>query len=107
MKIATDPADKKFAFSLADLGTGARPDADGVMRPIGYEYCIPKTPEAIMMVGNNDPTGVVHTNRATTIQCAEDELPVTGNTGQPEYLAVMRKIAGHDFVKKIILVENP
>jgi len=110
--LAEDPAnteaaspDAKFAFSLEDLGDGSRPDAAGVPRPIGYEYCIPKSPEGIMMVANTDPTGKVHTDRSTTIKCTDDELSVSGHTGQLDYLNVLRKIAGNDFVKKIILVD--
>lgn len=105
-KTTDEDPDSKFAFALADLGTGSRPDAAGVPRPLGYEYCIPKTGEAIMMVGNTDPTGMVNSIRTKEHDCAEEELLATGHTGQPDYLTVLRAIAKHDFIKKIVLVEQ-
>lgn len=97
--------DAKFAFTLADLGTGARPDAAGTPRPIVYQYCIPKIPEAFSMVGNTDPTGTIHAQASADSPCGENELSASGHTGQPNYLSVLRAIAKHDFVTKISLVE--
>ncbi len=102
---AADP-DSKFAFALDDLGDGTRPDATGTPRPITYEYCIPKQPQSISMVGSTDPTGTVEPREKGTIGCSDDELLARGHTGQPDYLSVMRRIANNDFVKKLIIVDT-
>jgi hypothetical protein len=95
----------KFAFDMMSLGDGSRIDASGNRRPIHYEYCIPKRPEAFEMVSKTDPLGQIVPRDKGTIGCSEDELLATGHTGQPDYLFTMREIAKHDFVKKIIILD--
>jgi hypothetical protein len=99
--------DSKFDFTLEDLGDGARVDADGNRRPHNYQYCVPKESEAIVMVGNTDPLGQIKPRDKGKVGCGEDELLATGNTGQMNYLVVLRALAASDFVKKIILVDTP
>jgi len=84
-----------------------RLDADGLqgppdgLRALHYEYCIPDQPEAIREVTAIDPTLQIQQGSPGRVGCGAGELLCLGHTHQPDYRAVLERLAALLFVTDI------
>lgn len=91
----------KIRFDLGRLDRdGLQGPPDG-LRALHYEYCIPDCPEAIREVGDTDPTLQIQRGSPGRAGCREDELLCLGHTHQPDYKAVLQRLADLPFIVEI------
>jgi len=95
-----EPAFGKIGFDMSQL------DEDGLYGPEDgkrarmYEFCIPDTPTAITEVRAIDGTVELSAARGR-IGCTQGQLLAIGSTAQPEWLDVLTRLAGLDYVDRI------
>jgi hypothetical protein len=95
-----DPAGK-IAFDLNQLNAqGLHGPSDG-LRALAYEFCIPRDPALEAEVKAIDPTVVVYAGSRGRVGCGPGENLCLGSTQQPEFKAVLLKLAGLTYVKQI------
>jgi hypothetical protein len=91
----------KITFDLDQLNDqGLHGPADG-LRALAYEFCIPADPRLQAQVKAIDPTLVVFAGSKGRIKCSQGEYLCLGNTHQPEFRAVLLKLASLPYVKQI------
>jgi len=99
-KPAIDPK-SKITFSLKELNdSGLYGPPDG-LRALHYEFCIPADPQAAAQVKAIDPSIVIHEGSQGRSKCSREEYLCIGTTHQPEFQAVLLKLASLPFVKQI------
>jgi hypothetical protein len=92
---------KKINFDLDQLNDqGLYGPPDG-LRALAYEFCIIANPVLTARVKAIDPTVVVYPGSKGRIRCSQEEYLCIGNTHQPEFRAVLLKIASLPFIKQI------
>jgi hypothetical protein len=95
------PLSPKVTFDLSAV------DAEGLTGPpdgrvaIAYEYCIPATEGAAAAVRRLDPTAQVQPGSPGRIGCRPGQWLVTGSTAQPDWRAVLVRLAALDYVARI------
>jgi hypothetical protein len=83
----------KLNFNLDRINAdGLQGPPDG-LRALHYEYCIPDQPEAIQTVTAVDPTLEIQQGSPGRVGCYEGRLLCLGHTHQPDYLAVLERLA--------------
>jgi hypothetical protein len=91
----------KITFDLDQLNDqGLYGPANG-LRALAYEFCIPADPWLQAQVKAIDPTLVISAGSKGRIRCSPDEYLCLGNTHQPEFRAVLLKLASLTYVKQI------
>jgi len=84
-----------------------RLDADGLqgppdgLRALHYEYCIPHRGDIVDEVTRIDPMLTIQQGSPGRIGCGEGELLCLGHTHQPEYRAVLERLAALPAVNEI------
>jgi hypothetical protein len=92
---------KKISFNLDllnDQGLYGPPDG---LRALDYEFCIPAQPNLAAQVKAIDPTLVIYTKSKGRVRCSPNEYLCLGNTHQPDFRAVLQKLASQPFIKQI------
>lgn len=91
----------KIRFDLHRLDdSGLQGPPDG-LRAVHYEYCISDRPEAVRAVTAIDPTLEIHRGSPGRIGCTSEELLCIGHTNQPNYRAVLRRLAELPMIREI------
>jgi hypothetical protein len=91
----------KIKFDLSKLDEhGLQGPPDG-LRALDYEFCIPGQKRYADEVKAIDPRVNIHTRSPGRVGCAEHEYLVIGNTHQPDYRAILAKLAALPYVRRI------
>ena len=92
---------KKINFDLDTINEdGLTGPADGLVS-VAYEFCIPRDKSRADEVRRIDPSVVIHERSRGRIGCSEEEYLCLGNTHQPGFRKLLRRLAGLDYVEKI------
>ena len=70
------------------------------LRSVGYEFCIPAQADTVKAVKAIDPTVQFSRSRGR-IGCQSNQYLCIGETHQPDWKAVLLKLAGLNYVKRI------
>ncbi len=91
----------KITFNPEQLNEhGLYGPPDG-LRALHYEFCIPANPVHAAQVRQIDPTIEISPTSPGRIGCTESEYLCLGNTHQPNFKAVLFKLAQLPYVKRI------
>ena len=91
----------KITFNLEQLNEdGLYGPPDG-LRALHYEFCIPGDPVTAAQVRQIDPTIEISPTSRGRIGCTEGEYLCLGNTHQPNFKAVLLKLAKLPYIKRI------
>jgi hypothetical protein len=91
----------KITFNLEQLNEhGLYGPPDG-LRALHYEFCIPGDPVTATQVRQIDPTIEIYPISPGRIGCTEGVYLCLGNTHQPNFKAVLFKLAQLPYVKRI------
>ncbi len=92
----------KIELDLAELNdAGLKGPPDG-LRAVSYEFCIPNRPEYEAEVRRIDPqVAIMHGGRGR-IGCGADQILCVGSTHQPEFRAVLFRLAALPYVERIV-----
>jgi len=96
---AENPSDK-ITFDLSAISPEGLIGDKNSLRSVGYEFCIPAQPDTRKEVKAIDPTVQFSRSRGR-IGCQNHQYLCIGETHQPEWKAVLLKLAELDYVKKI------
>ncbi len=91
----------KITFDLEKLNADGLQGPPGGLRALHYEFCIPADPTLETQVKAIDPTIVIHAGSKGRIGCSRDEYLCLGHTHQPQFKAVLLKLAALPYVKQI------
>jgi hypothetical protein len=91
----------KVSFDLGQLNDPGLYGPPNGLRVLDYEFCIPADPAFEVQVKAIDPTIVIFTGSKGRVGCAPGEKLCIGNTHQPEFKAVLLKLADLPYVKQI------
>jgi hypothetical protein len=95
-----DPA-SKIAFDLNQFNAqGLYGPPDG-LRALAYEFCLPADPALSLEVRAIDPTIVIYPGSKGRVVCAPGEHLCIGSTQQPQFKAVLLKLASLPYIKQI------
>ena len=93
---------EKIAIDLSTLDErGLRGPPNG-LRSVSYEFCIPAGERYASEVQRIDPTLELMRGSRGRIGCAPSQVLCVGNTGQRSYLQVLERLAGLDYVGRIV-----
>lgn len=91
----------KIRFDLAGLDErGLYGPPDG-LRALSYELCIPARRQAVDEVRAIDPTIQIYQGSRGRIGCTSDQYLSIGSTHQPDFRAVLQRLAALDYVTRI------
>jgi hypothetical protein len=82
-------------------------DANGLLGPVGgkraldYEFCIPQGTEFAAEVRAIDGSARLDPNSRGRIGCDPGQVLVIGNTHQPDFAEVLRRLAALPYVERI------
>jgi hypothetical protein len=71
------------------------------MVAVGYEFCIPATPEHEAEVRAIDPTAQVYRASPGRIGCGVGQALVIGSTNQSDHRDMLERLARLDYVTRI------
>ena len=91
----------KISFNLDQLDDEGLYGPPSGLRALDYEFCIPADPVFEAQVKAIDPTIVIYAESKGRIGCVPGEKLCLGHTHQPEFKAVLLKLASLPFVKQI------
>lgn len=91
----------KIQFDYFALNADGLKGSEGDLRSISYEFCFPGNIEYVDEVMAIDKTLVVYRQSPGRIQCGDNEYLGMGNTEQPDYRDVLRKLAELEYVNSI------
>jgi hypothetical protein len=93
---------EKIAIDLSTLDDrGLRGPPNG-LRSVSYEFCIPAGERYASEVQRIDPTLELMRGSRGRIGCTRNQVLCVGNTGQKSYLQVIERLAGLDYVSRIV-----
>ena len=72
------------------------------LRALDYEFCIPADPALVDEVRAIDPTLSVFPDSPGRIGCGVDEYLCIGTTHQPDFRAVLLRLAELEYVQHIV-----
>ena len=90
-----------IGFDLSQLDADGLSGPDDGKRAIDYEYCIPDTANAEAEVRAIDPTARIMAGSRGRVGCMHGQVLVLGTTHQPDFLAVLSRLAGLAYVHRI------
>jgi hypothetical protein len=92
----------KIQLDLAELdAAGLKGPADG-LRAVSYEFCIPNRPECETEVRQIDARVTFMHGARGRIGCGTDQILCVGSTHQPEFRAVLSRLAALPYVERIV-----
>jgi hypothetical protein len=98
----TKAQQEKIAFDLSMLNDrGLRGPRNG-RRAVSYEFCIPSGERYTREVQRIDPTVELMRGSRGRIGCTKEETLCVGSTGQKAYGEVLARLAGLDYVHRIV-----
>lgn len=101
-KTKAEPATgAKIEFDLGRLNSDGLAGPPDGLRAISYEFCVPDQAETLAEVQRIDPTVELMRGAHGRIGCGADEVLCLGSTHQPEWRAVLTKLAGLSYVRRI------
>lgn len=93
---------EKIAIDLSTLDErGLRGPPNG-LRSVSYEFCIPAGERYASEVQRIDPTLELMRGSRGRIGCAPSQVLCVGNTRQRSYVQVLERLAGLDYVGRIV-----
>jgi len=90
-----------IGFDLSQLDADGLTGAEDGKRAIDYEYCIPDTASAEAEVRAIDPSVRIMAGSRGRVGCMQGEVLVLGTTHQPDFRAVLHRLAGLAYVHRI------
>jgi len=97
---ATVPNDK-IEFDLMSFGDdGLYGPPDG-LRSLSYEFCIPARPACRAEVESIDSTLQIYSTSPGRVGCGPDRHLCIGNTQQPHFIKVLRRLARLEYIERI------
>lgn len=102
--LAAEPAPGRSAVIGFDIGAL---DADGLIGPadgkrsLDYEYCIPRGAAYAAEVRAIDPSARLNDGSRGRIGCGPAQVLVLGNTHQPGFADVLKRLAALPYVERI------
>lgn len=92
----------KIAFDLSTINDrGLRGPPNG-LRSVSYEFCIPPGERYASEVTRIDPTLELMRGSRGRIGCTKNQTLCVGSTGQKGYRQVLDRLAGLDYVNRIV-----
>ena len=91
----------KITFESDQLDSNGLYGPDDGKHSLTYEFCIPANVDYAQQVMSIDQTALVYRKSPGRVQCGYDEYLVTGETHQPEFRTVLKKLANLEYVSKI------
>jgi hypothetical protein len=88
-------------FDRSELDDDGLIGASDGKRAIDYEYCIPDTASAEAEVRAIDPTTRIMAGSRGRVGCAQGQVLVLGTTHQPDFRAVLHRLAELSYVQRI------
>ncbi len=96
---AESPEDK-ITFDLSAISPAGLIGNQQSLRSVGYEFCIPAQANTVKAVKAIDSTVQFSRSRGRIV-CQNHQYLCIGETHQPDWKAVLLKLADLDYVKKI------
>lgn len=94
-------ADRVLGFDPSTLdANGLVGPADG-KRALSYEFCIPAEPTSAAEVRAIDPSARVYEASPGRIGCSREQVLVIGHTHQPDFAAILQRLADLPYVDRI------
>jgi len=90
----------KITFDLSAISPAGLIGNQQSLRSVGYEFCIPAQADTVKAVKAIDPTVQFSRSRGR-IGCQSNQYLCIGETHQPDWKAVLLKLAGLNYVKRI------
>lgn len=98
----TKAQQEKIAFDLSTIDDrGLRGPPRG-LRSVSYEFCIPAGERYAEEVQRIDPTVELMRGSRGRIGCTREQTLCVGNTHQKGYRQVLERVAGLDYVHRIV-----
>ncbi|MEN8132156.1 MAG: hypothetical protein ABFS45_18660 [Pseudomonadota bacterium] len=91
----------KIRFDLNRLNADGLQGSSNALRALHYEYCIPDRPEAIQAVATIDPTHEIQWGAPGRVGCGQGELLCLGHSHQPDYRAILQRLAALTIISEI------
>ena len=98
---APGPASAKIAFDLGQLNADGLAGPPDGLRAISYELCVPDRPECLTEAQRIDPSLELMRGARGRIGCDADQVLCLGSTHQPEWRAVLDRLAALPYVTRI------
>jgi len=95
------PQSRAITFDLTTLNAeGLHGSAEG-LRALSYEFCIPAGATYVNEVRAIDTTVVFHLTSPGRIGCTTEQYLCIGHTHQPDFRAVLERLARLEYVARI------
>jgi len=91
----------KIKFSLEEIRPdGLRGPAGGLVS-VAYEFCVPANDKVYQEVRGIDPSVQIHPSSRGRIACTADQALSIGETYQPHWKDILKKLAALPYVTEI------
>ncbi|MGB5830571.1 MAG: hypothetical protein WBG92_01075 [Thiohalocapsa sp.] len=101
MSFAAGQPAAAIAFDLSEVDDNGLIGPEDGKRAVDYEYCVPDNTDIRAEVRAIDPSAVFMARSRGRIGCRDDEILVLGNSHQPDFRSILRRLAALPFVQRI------
>ncbi len=92
---------RKITFDINKINDDGLTGPPEGLVSVDYEFCIPAGKDYAEEVKRIDPSAVIHESSSGRIGCSPEEYLCIGNTHQKDFRAVLCRLAGLTYVRRI------
>jgi hypothetical protein len=102
LAMAVEPLSPKIGLDLEAIDDDGLTGPPAGRRSVDYEFCVPDVPALLARVQTIDPSVRVYRGSHGRVGCGPSEALVIGNTHQPDWREVLRRLAALPYVRRIV-----